>query len=186
MQPRSRLRRHWSLAADALLRGAFVSLALFAVIAAGCSHYRLGTGSNPSFQSVFVQPVRIEALIPQAQALIGTQVREAFIRDGRVRLARSADEADTVLQLVIDGYSREVATVRGDDTGLARRFDVTLQARATLVDRRTGNRIFSDRPLKAQRGIFTDSGQTQAEYQNLVLLAEDIASRAVHATLDTW
>ena len=152
----------------------------------GCANYRLGTGSTPGFGSLFIAPVKVEALIPQAQVVVGTQLRETFLRDGRVRLVGSADEADAVLSIVLARYERAVATVRPDDTGLARRFDVELTARATLTDRRTGRVIFADRPLVARRGVFTDSGLVPAEYHNLPILAQDLARQAQQAVLDTW
>jgi len=151
-----------------------------------CAHYRLGPGGAPSFSTLYIEPVRMEALIPQAQAVIGTQLREAFLKDGRVRLVNSAEEADAVLALTIDDYGREVATVRPDDTGLARRFNVRLTASATLTDRRAGKELFAKRPLSVSRGVFTDSGLQPAEYQNLVLLAQDLAKQARQAVLDTW
>ncbi|HYC71120.1 MAG TPA: LPS assembly lipoprotein LptE [Opitutaceae bacterium] len=162
---------------------------LFAVLAMalpGCASYQLGTGSGPTFRTLFIEPVRVEALVPQAQVAVGTQLRETFLRDGRVRLAGSSDSADAVLAIVLDRYERAVATVRPDDTGLARRFDVELIARATLTDRRTGKVIFANRPLVARRGVFTDSGLVPAEYQNLPLLAQDLARQAQQAVLDTW
>ena len=153
---------------------------------AGCAHYQLGTGSAPKFSSLFVAPVTTEALIPQAQALFTTQLREALLRDGRVMLADSAADADAVLQITLVGYDRTVAVARADDTGLARRFDVTLRAQASLTDNRTKQAYFTKRILTAKRGVFTDSGQVPAEYQALALLAEQLAGNAVHAVLDTW
>lgn len=163
---------------------AILAAAMF--LATGCAHYQLGTGAELKYASIYVEPVRSEALIPQSTALVGTQVREAFIRDGRIRLAASAAEADLVLQIVLAKYEREIATVRPDDTGLARRYDITMTAKATLTDNRAGKVLFADRNLAARRGVFTDGGQIPAEYQNLPVLAEDIARRAVGAVLDTW
>jgi hypothetical protein len=79
-----------------------------------------------------------------------------------------------------------VAVSRQDDTGLARRFDVSLRAQATLTDQRSQQALFAQRPLIAKRGVFTDSGLVPAEYQALSLLAEQLASEAAHAVLDTW
>jgi hypothetical protein len=79
-----------------------------------------------------------------------------------------------------------VAVARTEDTGLARRFDLALQAKATLTDKRTNQTWFAQRPLVAKRGVFTDSGLVPAEYQTLPLLAEQLAREAVHAVLDTW
>lgn len=161
--------------------------ALFSVLClAGCAHYRLGPGAAPKFSTLFIAPVTTATLIPQARELVTIQLREAFIRDGRVTLVDSPAQADAVLQLSLDGYDRTVAVSRQDDTGLARRFDVTLRARATLTDQRTQQPLFTKRPLTAKRGVFTDSGLVPAEYQNLPLLAEQLATEAAHAVLDTW
>ena len=152
----------------------------------GCSNYQLGTGATPKFSSLYVAPVTSDALLPQARVLVNTQVRDALIRDGRVTLADSPEHADAVLTLVLSSYSRQVVVSRQDDTGRARRFDVTLVAHATLVDNRTKQAYFTQRPLEAKRGIFTDSGLVPAEYEGLPLLAESLAEQTVHAVLDTW
>ena len=164
-----------------------VSCLLFAAIGlTGCASYQLGTGSTAKFTTLFIAPITSEPLIPQAQVLVTTQLREAFIHDGRVQLVNSAEAADAVLTVTLAGYNRTVAVSRPDDTGLARRFDVTLQAKATLTDTRTKQPLFTARPIDAKRGVFTDSGLVPSEYQALSLLAEMLASETVHAVLDTW
>ncbi|MDB6114655.1 MAG: hypothetical protein JWQ83_116 [Lacunisphaera sp.] len=160
---------------------------LFSVLwLAGCASYHLGTGAAPKFATLFIAPVKSEKLIPQAQVLVTTQLREAVLHDGRVTLVDSAEAADAVLQVTLTGYDRAVTVSRQDDTGLARRFDVTLHATATLTDTRTKQIYFAQRPLNAKRGVFTDSGLVPSEYQALPLLAEQLAGEAVHAMLDTW
>ena len=153
---------------------------------AGCANYQLGTGTTQKFSTLFIAPIASETLIPQAQALVTTQLREAFIRDGRVTLVNSAPAAEAVLQVTLTSYDRAVSVARSDDTGLARRFNVTLRARATLTDNRTKQIYFDRRPLAAERGVFTDSGLIPADYQALSLLAEQLAGEATHAVLDTW
>ncbi len=151
-----------------------------------CANYRLGTGSTLKFSTLYVAPVSSEALIPQARVLVTTQIREALLRDGRVTLVDSPEQADATLTVSLHSYNRTVAVSRPDDTGLARRFDVTLQAQATLVDNRTRQPYFTQRPLEAKRGVFTDSGLVPSEYEALPLLAEILGNEAVHAVLDTW
>ena len=134
-----------------------------AVLLGGCASYQLGTGTTPKFSTLFIAPVTSETLIPQAQVLVTIQLREAFIRDGRITLVNSAESADAVLLVSLTGYSRDVSVSRQDDTGLARRFDVTLKAHATLTDSRTKQALFTRRPLTAKRGVFTDSGLVPAD-----------------------
>jgi hypothetical protein len=162
-----------------ILTGLFFGLA-------GCSNYHLGTGAQPKFSRLYIAPVASETLIPQAQAIVATQVREAFLKDGRVTLADSPGNADAVLKITLSSYHRNASVALTTDTALARRFDVTLAAKATLTLSAQAEPAFKDRPLVAERGVFTDSGQQQAEYQNVPLLAEILADQAVHAVLDTW
>jgi hypothetical protein len=167
-----------------LLSGLFLAVLCAGLVS--CASYRLGTGTEPAFSTLHVAVAQSDLLVPQAQALVTTQVREAFLRDGRLRLVNSPLEADATLTLTIEEYHRAVAVVRPDDTGLARRFEITLGARAELRDNRTLKMIFAGRRLVARRGIFADGGQIQAEYQNLPLLAEKLGDEAVRAVLDTW
>lgn len=156
-----------------------------AFVLCGCSHYQLGTGSTLAFRTLAVEPVANRTQLPQAQALLSTRLREGFARDARITLA-DASAADAVLTVTITSYVREVAAAREDDTGLARKFNVTLGATCTLRNRLTGAVIFRDRPVQAVREVFTDSGQLQAEYQTLPLLVEALTQRIVHVTLDQW
>lgn len=175
-----------TVALGSMIARPFLFLLALSLLAAGCSHYRLGTGAAPAFATLHVEPVVVRPLIPQAQPILGTQVREAFIRDGRVALVNSTAEAAATLTVTVTDYAREIATVRPGDTGLARKFDITLQAELTLRDNRTGENLFTRRPIKVTRELFTDSGQIQAEYQLLPLLAEDLAQKTAHAVLDVW
>ena len=161
--------------------------AILAVMAfTGCAHYHLGTGVAPAFHTLYVEPVANQTLLPQAQALLSTHLRESFARDGRVALVNSPDAADATLSVVINDFHRNVAAARADDTGLARKFDLTLGAACTLRDRRSGKATFENRPVLARREVFTDSGQLQAEYQTLPLLTRALAEKVVHASLDVW
>jgi hypothetical protein len=153
---------------------------------AGCAHYQLGSGSLLSFRTLYVAPVENKTLLPQARALLTAQLRETFARDGRIILANSSTDADATLHVIISDYHREVAAVREDDTGRARKFNLVLVTNCSLRDNRVGKNVFENRHIKATREAFTDDGQLQSEYQTLPLLATTISDRIVHAALDAW
>ncbi|HVS53656.1 MAG TPA: LPS assembly lipoprotein LptE [Opitutaceae bacterium] len=158
------------------------------LIGGGCAHYQLGTGAagKLAFRTLYVAPVENRTLLPEARALVSTRLRETFARDGRVALADSPEAADATLTVTLVDYHRDVAAVREGDTGLARKFELVLVATCTLHDNRANRTLFENRPVQATREAFTDSGQLQAEYQTLPLLAESLADRIVHAALDIW
>ena len=157
-----------------------------AVSCGGCANYQLGTGSKAAFRTLHVEPVSNRTALPQAQAVVSTQLRESFARDARSSLVNSAGAAEAILTVVIIGYRREVAAVREGDTGLARKFNVTLEALCSLRDNRSGKAVFEGRTIAATREVFTDGGQLQAEYQALPLLAESLAAKITRASLDVW
>ena len=164
------------------------SLVTLFVLCTSCSHYQLGTGAagKLAFRTLYVEPVANKTLLPQAREIVSTQLREAFARDGRVALVNSPESADATLRVVLTDYHREQASAREDDTGLARKFNLTLGATCTLRDNRAAKNLFENRPVAAQREAFTDGGQQQNEYQTLPLLAESLAGKVAHAVLDVW
>jgi outer membrane lipopolysaccharide assembly protein LptE/RlpB len=168
------------------MRAYFLLCLTGVLLFSGCANYHLGTGGKVSFRTLYVAPVVNESKAPQAVAVISTQIREAFLHDPRVILVNSADEADATLTVRLLKYSREAQTRLATDTGLARKFDVTLDADATLRDNRDNKLIFEKRKVQATRQIFVDSGQLQAEYQNIPLLGETLAKNVLGATLDVW
>lgn len=162
-----------------------VGLLTAALCLTSCSHYQLGTGTKPTFHTVFVEPVANKTMLPQAREIVSTQIREAFARDGRVTLANSSAEADATLTVVIVDFHRDATAAREGDTGLARKFDLTLGVDCTLRQR-DGKVLFENRRINVQRESWTDSGQLQSEYQTVPLLAEALATKVTHAALDVW
>jgi len=172
-----------------------LGLSLFA---AACSHYRLGTGASRDFESLFIPPVETTAVLPQSSALLGTQIREAFLRDGRIRIVNTAEEADAILTVRLGALRRATLTSLPSDSGLARKFGLTLEATATLSSPKGDKTWFTDRPLRVERQVFTDDGsttgpnllqpvqQTQAEYAVVPTLGENLATQLRATVLDTW
>lgn len=165
------------------LGGLLLALAL---TGAGCAHYQLGTGSRLAFTTLYVAPVRNQAMVPQADAIVTASLREAFARDGRVTLVTSPAAADATLRVTLTAYRREMVAANPADTGLARKFALHLTASCSLTDNRTHRPLFAHRDLTATRDAYTDSGQLQAEYQALPLLAESLARQVTHTVLDVW
>ena len=151
-----------------------------------CSHYQLGTKARLAFTTLYVAPVENRAMLPQAQAVVATEIRDALLKDGRVTLVASPEAADATLRVTLTGYEREVAVASSVDTGLARKFALNLRAACTLTDNRTGKALFTNREIHVTQDAYTDSGQLQSEYQALPLLAGALAGKVAHFVLDVW
>jgi len=170
------------------MRASLLFCLLGALLFSGCAHYRLGTRGELSSHTLYVTPVVNEnSNLPQAVAVVSTQLREAFLHDSRVILVNTPEEADATLTVRLVKYGRKSTAHQTTDTGLTRKFDITLDAEATLVNNKDHKPIFEKRKIQAVRQIFTDNGQQlQAEYQNVTLLAETLAKNVRSAALDIW
>ncbi len=160
-----------------------------------CGHYQVGTQSKLSFTTLYLAPVENTSGLPQVVALISTQLREKFLRDPRIQLVADPAAAQAILEVKLLRHTREPTSKRSepDDTGLARKFDLTLHAEITLRDTRNATALISARPLSATRQLYTTDGTTgapsdqlAAEYQTLSLIAETLATRIASSVLDTW
>ncbi len=167
---------------------AFIFLCAAALLfSTGCSNYKLGTGGQLSFRTLYVAPVVNEAKVPQAVAVVSTLLRESFLNDPRIILVNTPEEADATLTVRLVKYGRSEKTGRPGDSGLARNFDISLDSEISLRDNRTNTFLFEKRKATATREIFTDGGQQlQAEFQNVPVLAETLAKNIRAAALDVW
>jgi hypothetical protein len=177
----------------ARIKGAASVLLVAAGFLTGCGHYVLGTGTTTAFRRIYIEPITNQSNLPQSVAAISTELRDAFIRDGRLTVVNSPEDAEVVLSMALGTYGREVATVLPNDTGLARKFNLSLSASITLSTPNSVKVYFKDRPLRAIKQVFTDNPQTgsfdnqlRAEYQSVPLLAQSLSSAAVSAVLDVW
>ena len=167
-------------------RRLLVSLTLLAAgLLAGCTSYRLGDPAQLPFSSIHVEPPLNTSTAPQAAALVGTSLSRQLDRTGRVALG-SAGSADAVVSVTLVRLQREPTISRTEDTGLARRWRVTLEAEVTLTDRRTGKDYFARRPVSAFDEVYSDSGLVTAEYQNMPLLASRLAEAIAYEITSVW
>lgn len=162
-----------------------VAASIFAFLSLGCANYRVGTGSELAFKSLYVAPIESEAEAPQARALVWARLRETLLRDSRIRLADSPQDADATLSVVLKSYGRNATVSKADDTGLARKFSLTLQADCSLV-LREGKELFVNKHVTAQKEAYVDGGQLQSEYNTLPYLADSLSLSIAHAALDVW
>jgi len=150
-----------------------------------CSHYQLGTGSKLGFRKLFVAPVSSEVMLAQARTIVGLRLREDFLRDPRIELVGSREEAEAVLEVNLKTFKREAVVAQKQDTGLGRKFALTLTAECTLK-RSDGTVVFAKRAINAQREDYNDLGQNQAETETLPIIAQDLSNHITHAVLDSW
>jgi outer membrane lipopolysaccharide assembly protein LptE/RlpB len=158
-----------------------------------CKSYQLGHPAELPFETLYVAPAANESYAPQAQALVSTAVRNAIIRDGRVRLIAQPEEADAILKLTLSDYQRATGTRDPQDTSLAQDYDLILNVQIDLYDQRSKaylieSKTLTDATVAYLRNPYTgqSDGLTQAESQAMPRLARDLARKIADEVLSAW
>ena len=92
----------------------FALLSLFGLL---CScRYQSGSGDLKGTETLFIQVVSNDTLLPQAGGIVSRTVREEFLRKGSFVLVLSPDEADFLLRVKLYEYSKSPEVFRPGDT----------------------------------------------------------------------
>lgn len=164
-----------------LSKFALVALGLFLSLGAAC-RYTLGPGEELPFESVHVRLVRNDSLAPQTGPLLSRALREEIIRQGRLRLVNTADEADVLLIVRLTDYERRPEAFRSDDTALAAGFHMGLYAEVTLQSTAGGRTFFKDRSFRAHASTLRENLATSpVSRQPLMAASRELARKIAHS-----
>ncbi|MEN8663107.1 MAG: LPS assembly lipoprotein LptE [Lentimonas sp.] len=162
----------------------------------GCASYQLGTHGSLPFESIYIRPAVNESFAPQSQAMISAQIREAFIRDGRVKVLSKESEADAVLEVTLTEHERQAGARLRTDTESARTFRLELSAEISLFNVNSGDFYFEGRQLRQNTSVYADNpyattatqaqGYIQAEYNAMTRIARGIARKIADEVLSPW
>ena len=176
--------------ANAVLASKVAVLVCFTLaFISGCNSYQLGNPAELPFESIYIKPVSNDSFAPQAQALLSTQIRDAFIRYGRTKLVTSRETADAVLLINLTDYKRFAAARQSEDTTTAASFSLVLAAEVSLFNQNKGDYYFQERIINESSSAYVNNpyatpatAQTedflQMEYQAMPRLTHDLSRRA--------
>lgn len=172
-----------------------VVIALLSLV--GCSSYRLGTPAPIPFDSIYIRPANNESYAPQAQAIVSSQIREAFITDGRLKIVSDPEEADAVLIVKLKEYKRQAGARDSNDTTSALDFDLQLIADISLYNQNAGDYYFTERTVTERSTAYINNpyggadvteqqSYAQSEYQAMPRIARDLGRKIANVVLSPW
>jgi len=177
-------------------RGAPALFAAAALALAGCANYQLGSPAKLPFDSIYIRPAANESFAPQVQKLVSAELRQRFIRDGRVRVVANPGAADAVLDVTLTNYGRESVSRRPEDTVTAIDFRLDMDASVSLYDNANDRYFFEGRTLSNDtfayaNNPFSNAPQNsqdfnQAEFQVMPDLARGLARKIADEVLGAW
>lgn len=162
------------------LRRAILAL-LATTLVAGCSAYRLGTGSAAA-RDIEVMPVRNAAPLPGVHAVLHQSLVTALAADRRLRVRGGGDRLETE----VVGMERVAAARSTSDALLASQFRITLTVRCTLRGADGKAARFADRPFSATAIVSASADLAAEERAALPRLAAEIAAQVRDAAAGAW
>lgn len=163
----------------------FLVLTLSSLALCACNYTLEGTAQPLPFKTIAVKQVVNNSYAPQASNPLMTQVCTMLSQTPALTLT-SLDEAQAVLEITLDDYTKSVYATRYEDTDMARAITVQLSAKCTLRNLKTGEVIFKDRPFGVKNHIFNDESFLDGEYQNMTTLTGMLARKIVDSVLGIW
>ncbi len=154
------------------------------LLGSSCSHYQLGDTTEIPFTTLVVAPIKNHATIPQLNQVLNHDLRQAFIKSGKTQLTNESGDAQ--LNVTVTRLLRDVAATQSSDTGLARKYTLTLQTVCELVNNTTDTPYFSGRKIEVSLDVFLDSGQTEAETNAIPLLSKKLSEKIADQVLQVW
>lgn len=162
----------------------------------GCTSYRLGSPTETSYNSLYIEPVQNSSFAPQAQQILSSQIRKSIIRDGRLSLASSPNEADARLEIELMDYQRSSSAYNRDDIDVALSYSLSLVANVSLWDEGQNAYLFKDQTFHASEqsyvgnpfdnSVISANNFNAAEYNSIPLLTRRLAEKISHYVLSPW
>jgi len=163
--------------------------ALLAILAlAGCAGYRVGNTSGRDLQgvrSVYVPTARNTSLEPDLQMTVTNAVIRRFNSDGTLEVNQSAN-ADSELDVTITNVRHTPARSSTSDILITAEYQLTIEAKATYVNRRLGRKMFENVTVTGSTNFFTQSDIQEGERQAIPLAAQDLANNTVKLITEGW
>lgn len=171
----------------ASLSRVFLLLSLVGLLG-GCAGYRVGNISGRDLQgvhSVYVPVVRNASLEPDLQVVATNAIIRRFENDGTLSVNQNAD-SDSELDVTITDVQRQPIRSSTTDVLLTSEYELTIQARATFVNRRLGRKIFENVQVSGSTTFFTQADINEGIRQALPLAAIDLANNTVSLVTEGW
>ncbi|MEM9160480.1 MAG: LPS assembly lipoprotein LptE [Verrucomicrobiota bacterium] len=166
--------------------GSSFALCLALFLFGGCATYKIQDAGSPSYANVFVKPIRNDSTFPVLEATLTSSIRKAVDETGFISSVNE-NEADAILEIILQRVNRETLAVQAQDLGRGRKFELQFNLLCSLYKDGTQTAAyFANRPLIVRQDIFADSGQVNAEYQATPEVSRKIATQIANLLTDVW
>ncbi|MFZ5806370.1 MAG: LPS assembly lipoprotein LptE [Verrucomicrobiota bacterium] len=161
---------------------------LFFVTFTGCAGYRVGNIQGSDMQdvkTVYVPTVKNRTYEPGLPVMVTNAILRRLDNDGTFTSARQKG-ADAILEVEVIDFKRLPLRQTRTDIQITEEYEITLKAKATLTNLKTGKRIFTDYEVVGKSKYFVHGNTQESERQVLPMAADDLAYNLVKICTEGW
>ncbi len=163
----------------------FILVLISGIFVGGCANYSPGRGkAKLDFSTISLAPIKNEADLPQAQALLARNISDELNSEGGLTLVQEG--ANVELTVVISDYSRHTSISSSSDTVVASSIVMKVTLKCSLRDLRTGKFYFKDKEISESMESYLGTATGLAETQALPALTRSLAQKVREAVVGVW
>ncbi|SDU22972.1 Lipopolysaccharide-assembly [Verrucomicrobium sp. GAS474] len=154
----------------------------------GCAGYRVGSVGGKNIQGVstiYVPVIHNATLEPGMDVPTTSAIIRAFDQEGTLKTS-GTNAADAELTVTIVSIGREQMQTEYLDVSSTTQLKISVSARVTCVNRRTGKKIVDNAEVSGVNSYFVGRDQVEAERQALPIAEQDLAKRIVALVVEGW
>jgi D-alanyl-D-alanine carboxypeptidase len=136
-------------------------------------------------RSVFVPVVKNASLQPDLQVVVTNAIIQRFNDDGTLEVNQN-DNADSELDVTIESVQSSAVASSTNNILVTAEYQLTINAKATYVNRKLGRKIFENVEVTGNTSFFTQANIQEGERQALPLAAQDLAQNTVKLVTEGW
>lgn len=165
-----------------------VGATLLGILVSSCAGYKLGNippSEMEGVKTIYVPMVLNDTLEPQLEAMVTNAILRRFETDGTYRHTRSR-KADAILEVKVTEFERDPLRSARSNTIVTEEYRITIRAKASLTNLRTGTRVFKDLEVEGDTDFFVNNNLQEGERQAVPLAADKLAYNLVKHCTEGW
>lgn len=152
---------------------------------AGCGAYRLGTTLPSHLRTVFVPTFENTTKKTGIEVDITNAVINYFRRDGNLKPV-TEEEADSVLEGTITGWTRRVLGYRGSEGDVVDEYRLYVTAKIIFRDKRNSKTLIEGQQVRGYTDFLVEGSLPESEEAAQPDAFKDLARRIVDDVVSVW
>jgi hypothetical protein len=154
-----------------------------------CAGYKVGNipyAEMKGVKKIYVPIVKNQTYEPGIQTMVTNAIIRRLNQDGTYETGRQSD-ADATLEITLSDYKRDSMRRARSNSLITEEYRLNLEATATLINHRTGQKLFDDEVIVGDTSIYVNENRMQEnERQAMPLAAEALAYEIVRRITEGW